>query len=316
MIWCGAPQYQRQCHCRRGARRRACSKENGTQRGTIQTVRSKTVFDGAAGRGRRPCASVAASLCYNFFFLPSIYTFTITEPTNVAAFFFFMLIAILVSNFAARVRTQAVTAIGRLRTTESLYAFSRKLAGTATLDDVLWATAYQTALMLKVRVVLLLPEDGVLTVSGYPPEDELDRADLAAANWTWSNDRPAERGSDTLPGAKRLFLPTGRGLIGVIGTIVDCVERPDLAAGTEELSNALQTVRALDDQARRVDDSSREPVARWYPRLLAGEPSRTPLRRRRDAEGFETVGTVVAERGARHDVPGRRGSSGMERSAA
>src|SRR5471030_789386 len=165
-------------------------------------------------------ASVTASLCYNFFFLPPVYTFTITDPTNVAAFFFFMLIAILVSNVGSRVRTQAVSAIGRVRTTESLYAFSRKLAGTATLDDVLWATAYQTALMLKVRVVLLLPEDGVLTVkAGYPPEDELDKADLAAANWAWGNDRPAGRGSDTLPGAKRLFLPmrTGRGPIGVIG---------------------------------------------------------------------------------------------------
>jgi len=152
--------------------------------------------------------------------LPPVYTFTITDPTNVAAFFFFMLIAILVSNVAARVRTQADTAIGRIRSTEQLYAFSRKLAGTATLDDVLWATAYQTALMLKVRVVLLLPEDGVLTVkAGYPPEDQLDQADLAAANWAWSNDRPAGRGSDTLPGAKRLFLPmrTGRGPIGVIG---------------------------------------------------------------------------------------------------
>ena len=59
-------------------------------------------------------ASVAASLCYNFFFLPPIYTFTITDPTNVAAFFFFMLIAILVSNVAARVRTQADAAIGRV----------------------------------------------------------------------------------------------------------------------------------------------------------------------------------------------------------
>ena len=49
-------------------------------------------------------ASVAASLCYNFFFLPPVYTFTITDPTNVAAFFFFMLIAMLVSNVAARVR--------------------------------------------------------------------------------------------------------------------------------------------------------------------------------------------------------------------
>jgi len=165
-------------------------------------------------------ASVAASLSYNFFFLPPVYTFTITDPINIAAFFFFMLIAILVSNVAARVRTQADTALGRIKTTEQLYAFSRKLAGTATLDDVLWASAYQTALMLKVRVVLLLPEEGLLTVkAGYPPEDQLDQADLAAANWAFSNDRPAGRGADTLPGAKRLFLPmrTGRGLIGVIG---------------------------------------------------------------------------------------------------
>ena len=192
-------------------------------------------------------ASVAASLCYNFFFLPPIYTFTITDPTNIAAFFFFMLIAILVSNVAARVRTQAVSAIGRVRTTESLYAFSRKLAGTATLDDVLWATAYQTALMLKVRVVLLLPEDGVLTVkAGYPPEDQLDKADLAAANWAWGNDRPAGRGSDTLPGAKRLFLPmrTGRGPIGVIG-IDDDRTGPLLTPDQRRLLDALMDQGAL-----------------------------------------------------------------------
>ena len=97
----------------------------------------------------------------------------------------------MVSNVAARVRTQAVTAMGRVRTTESLYAFSRKLAGVGTLDDVLWATAYQTALMLKVRVVLLLPEDGGITVkAGYPPEDKLDQADLAAANWAWRTTGP------------------------------------------------------------------------------------------------------------------------------
>ena len=192
-------------------------------------------------------ASVAASLCYNFFFLPPVYTFTITDPTNVAAFFFFMLIAILVSNVAARVRAQADTAIGRVRTTESLYAFSRKLASTATLDDVLWASAYQTALMLKVRVVLLLPEDGVLTVkAGYPPEDQLDKADLAAANWAWGNDRPAGRGSDTLPGAKRLFLPmrTGRGPIGVIG-IDDDRSGPLLTPDQRRLLDALMDQGAL-----------------------------------------------------------------------
>src|SRR5215510_3239289 len=107
-------------------------------------------------------ASVAASLCYNFFFLPPIYTFTITDPTNVVAFFFFIVMAVIVSNVAARVRSQAVAAMSRARTTESLYVFSRKLAGAGTLDDVLWAAAYQAALMLKVRVDLLLPENGAI----------------------------------------------------------------------------------------------------------------------------------------------------------
>jgi two-component system sensor histidine kinase KdpD len=214
-------------------------------------------------------ASVAASLCYNFFFLPPIHTFTIADPTNVAAFFFFMLIAILVSNLAARVRSQAISAIGRVRTTESLYAFSRKLAGTATLDDVLWATAYQAALMLKVRVVVLLPEDGVITVkAGYPPEDQLDKADLAAANWAWGNDRPAGRGSDTLPGAKRLFLPmrTGRGAIGVIG-IDDDKTGPLLTPDQRRLLDALMDQGALAiervqlvedmDQVKRTVESDR-----------------------------------------------------------
>jgi two-component system, OmpR family, sensor histidine kinase KdpD len=202
-------------------------------------------------------ASVVASLCYNFFFLPPIYTFTITDPTNVAAFFFFMLIALLVSNVAARVRGQATAATERVRNTEHLYSFSRKLAGTATLDDVLWATAYQTALMLKVRVVLLLPEQGRIAVkAGYPPEDELDQADLAAANWAWSNDRPAGRGSDTLPGAKRLFLPmrTGRGPIGVVG-IDDDKTGPLLTPDQRRLLDALMDQGALAiERVRLVED--------------------------------------------------------------
>src|SRR5215510_4730879 len=159
-------------------------------------------------------ASVAASLCYNFFFLPPIYTFTITDPTNIAAFVLFAALSVLVSNLAARGRTKAVAAHDRVRSVESLYGFSRKLSGAGTLDDVLWATAHQIASMLKVRVVLLLPENGSIAVkAGYPPEDTIEEADLAAAKWTWESNRLAGRDSDTLPGAKWLFLPmrTGRG---------------------------------------------------------------------------------------------------------
>ena len=205
-------------------------------------------------------ASVVASLCYNFFFLPPLYTFTIADPTNVLAFFFFIVMAMIVSNVAARVRTQAVTAMARARTTESLYVFSRKLAGVGTLDDVLWATAYQAALMLKVRVVLLLPREGTIAVAaGYPPEDILDEADLAAAKWAWQNNRPAGRGSDTLPGAKRLFLPmrTGRGAIGVVGIDSDKTgplltpdERRLLDALIDQSALAIERVHLVEDMDR------------------------------------------------------------------
>jgi two-component system, OmpR family, sensor histidine kinase KdpD len=205
-------------------------------------------------------ASILASLCYNFFFLPPIYTFTIADPTNIAAFIFFIIMAVVVSNVAARVRTQALAAVQRARTTESLYVFSRKLAGVGTLDDVLWATAYQTALMLNVRVVLLLPEDGAISVkTGYPPEDRLDDADLAAANWAWENNRSAGRGSDTLPGARRLFLPmrTGRGPIGIIGIDSD-KPGPLLTPDQRRLLDALMDQAALAiERVRLVADMDR-----------------------------------------------------------
>src|SRR5262245_10124772 len=205
-------------------------------------------------------ASVASSLCYNFFFLPPIYTFTISDPVNIAAFGFFTLVAIIVSHFAARGRTQTVVAQGRVRTVELLYAFSRKLAGVGTLDDVLWATAYQTALMLNVRVMLLLPEDGSIVVkAGYPPEDQLDEADLAAAKWAWENNRAAGRGSDTLPGARRLFLPmrTGRGVIGIVGIDSD-KSGPLFTPDQRRLLDALIDQGALAiERVRLVEDIER-----------------------------------------------------------
>ena len=205
-------------------------------------------------------ASVASSLCYNYFFLPPIYTFTITDPTNVAAFIFFTIVAIVVSTVAARGRTQAIAATERARVTESLYSFSRKLAGAGTLDDVLWATAYQTALMLKVRVMLLLPENGSIAVkAAYPPEDILDDADLAAAKWAWENDRAAGRGSDTLPGAQRLFLPmrTGRGAVGVMGMDND-KPGPLLTPDQRRLLDALRDQGALAiERVRLVEEMDR-----------------------------------------------------------
>ena len=208
------------------------------------------VLTSAVLHGLRPAlySCILGAFSFNFFFLPPRYTLTINDPESVLALFFFLGVAIIASNLTATVQRQALAARQRARTTEDLYLFSKKLAGTGTLDDVLWATAFQLASMLKVRVVLLLPEDGTIAVkAGYPPDDTLDDADIAAARWAWEHNHAAGRGADTLPGAKRLYVPlrTGRTAVGVIGLDSDRRDRPLLTPEQQRLLDALADQAAL-----------------------------------------------------------------------
>ena len=252
-------------------------------------------------------ASFASVLAYNFFFLPPLYTFTIADPENVVALFFFGLIAVIASNLTARVRAQAIVARQRARTTEELYQFSRKLAGAANLDDLLWATVHQIALMLKVRVVMLLPEDGAVVVrAGYPPEDMLDEADLAAAKWCWEKNHAAGRGSDTLPGAKRLFMPmhTGRGAVGVVGIDRD-EPGPMLTPDQHRLLDALADQAALAiERVNLVEDVDRARLEAETDRLRVGA-AHLDLARPAHAAGVDPgVGDQPAAQDARCDDPG------------
>ncbi len=161
-------------------------------------------------------------MAYNFFFLPPLYTFTIADPNNWLSFAVLLFVAIIAGNLAARVRAQADLAAARAAAIGELYRFTGKLTSIARLDDILWAAAFQISSMLKSNVVILLYDPATkrpVVRAGYPPEDELDAQDLAAAAWSWDHAQPAGRNSQTLPGAKRLFLPmrTGQGLVGVAG---------------------------------------------------------------------------------------------------
>ncbi|ULR42689.1 sensor histidine kinase KdpD [Rhizobium sp. K102] len=231
------------------------------------------VLTSAVLHGLRPAlySCILGALSFNFFFLPPRYTLTISDPESVLAFFFFLGVAVIASNLTATVQRQAAAARQRARTTEDLYLFSKKLAGTGTLDDVLWATAFQLASMLKVRVVLLLPEEGTIAVkAGYPPDDTLDDADIAAARWAWEHNHAAGRGADTLPGAKRLYVPlrTGRTAVGVIGLDSDRPDGPLLTPEQQRLLDALADQAALAiERVQLVADVDRARLAAEADRL-------------------------------------------------
>jgi two-component system, OmpR family, sensor histidine kinase KdpD len=199
------------------------------------------------GLGPSILAAVASMLCYNFFFIPPIYSFTIADPVNVAALFFFLFTALIVSNLTARVRRQAVLAGNRAAITSALYGFSSNLASQAKLDDLLSTSVSQIAASLGADVVMMLPDaKGRLKVaSSFPPGEVIEKADLGAAQWCFEHGRSAGHGSDTLPGAPRVFLPlrTSRGVIGVVG--LGAGRRTDIILTPDE----RRLLDALMDQA-------------------------------------------------------------------
>ncbi len=81
--------------------------------------------------------------------------------------------------------------------------------------------------------------------AGYPPEDTLDEADLAAAQMVLASTAARPGAAPTrCPARKRLFLPmrTGRGAVGVVGIDRD-EPGPLLTPDQRRLLDALATRR-------------------------------------------------------------------------
>lgn len=216
-----------------------------------------------AGLGPALFASVVGALIINFFYLLPTFTFVIHDLESVVALVFFLGAAVLTSNLTARVHRQARVARHRARTTEDLYLFAKRLTVAGTLDDVLWVSVNHIATILQVNSVILLPKGGTVSVSaGFPPDDTLAGSDIAAAHWAWEHNRPAGRGADTLPGAKRLYIPlrTGRMVVGVVG--LDS-ERPGplLSPDQSRIFDALADLAALAiERIQLVEDLERAHV--------------------------------------------------------
>ena len=75
------------------------------------------------------CMSVIAMLAFNYFFLPPVGTFTISDPQNWVALAAFLFTSIMGSQLSARIRKEADDANCRRHEIERLYKFSQKLLG-------------------------------------------------------------------------------------------------------------------------------------------------------------------------------------------
>lgn len=214
-------------------------------------------------------AGLASSLAYNFFFLPPTGTLTVNNPENVVSILVLLGVAVVTSQFAARVRAQADLAQSSARQNAALASFSRQLTAAPDQDVLMQAICAEVGRLLDVRAVLLLPSaDGPTLRAAVPPEDRLEQIERAAAQWAMDNEQPAGRGSATLTASDWLFHPlrTTRGVLGVLGLTRDDAREPVRSDQVPLLMSLLdQASIALDRmeleeaslRARQVDERDR-----------------------------------------------------------
>jgi two-component system sensor histidine kinase KdpD len=239
-------------------------------------------------------ASVLSVLAYDFLFLPPLYSLTVSEPDDVVRLVVFALAGLIVSNLAAYARRQAVSASQRAAMAEDLYRFSRRLTGAATLRDVMDSALPQLRAMLRVPVLIAVPESGGVTI--YPEGQTQDAmaavADTALTgtelahvkSWLQQN---LEAGPDShAPIAARWMLVpmrTGRGKVGIMAIARETVDRlevpkSDALYGTvaDLLAQAVDRINLVEDLNRASRAAEREAL---HAALLASlsHDLRTPL---------------------------------------
>src|SRR5882757_6063469 len=103
--------------------------------------------------------SLAATLTYNYFFLPPVGTFTIADPQNWAALVTFLVTSVLASDLSSRARDQAAEANRRRREVERLYKFSQRLLSAGNPIELLNAIPRHIVEMFEVGAAALFLSD-------------------------------------------------------------------------------------------------------------------------------------------------------------
>lgn len=179
------------------------------------------------GRYTALLAAFLATLCFDFLFIPPILQFTVADIRYLFTFIMFHAVAFVTGTLAGRLRHHAHEARKREIRISALYSLSKNIAGTEGLEKVLTMAAQRIAESADAAVAILLPdESGNLQIKAYSNSQDkitgefLNENELAVATWVYHHGQIAGRGTETLNGAKGLYMPlvSDEQTFGVIAT--------------------------------------------------------------------------------------------------
>ncbi|CAN7349623.1 sensor histidine kinase [Pseudomonas sp. GL-B-26] len=200
------------------------------------------------------CAALSF-LTYDFLFIPPNFSFRIQREEDVLTLLFFLLMAALTGNLAARQRRQLQALRDTQEETTELLDLSRKLTAATDRQAVVSAAAQHLDGWSDLQLCLLNRDGqgGWKVETGGPLE--FSEAERAAADWAWQHDQPAGAGTGTLPFGRWWWWPLSvedgpLALLGVCakeGQTLSGQRRRLLTALSQPLAQALARAQLAED---------------------------------------------------------------------
>jgi len=163
------------------------------------------------GRGPSFFSAFLGVLAFDFFFVPPIFSFTVSDVRHIFVFAVFLLIALVTGTMATKLRSELEKTRHREKRTLALYALSKKIAAESDLQKVLKTITEKIAEAINGEVIILIHDsdaDVLNEVAATPPGSTLpDDKEHAVAHWVLEHGQNAGKGTAILRGAGEAFFP-------------------------------------------------------------------------------------------------------------
>jgi two-component system sensor histidine kinase KdpD len=164
------------------------------------------------GRGPGVLLSFLSVAAFDFFFVPPRLSFAVSDTQYLLTFVVMLLTSLTISQLTSNLRRQARVASLRERRTGAMYAMTRELGGALMTEQIIEIGTRHVGEIFQAKVAILLPDSAEKMrqkVDDPNPQVTLDVAslDLDIAQWVYDQQKPAGRGTDTLPANNALYLP-------------------------------------------------------------------------------------------------------------
>ncbi len=207
------------------------------------------------GFGPGVLATVAGVLAFDFFFVPPRFTFAVADAQYAITFAIMLVVALVISTLAARLRRQVRIARYRERRLGALYHLSRELSAESGAHQLTAAAQREVSAMFGTQVGIYRPheEHGLEPVVSQE-QNPIGSHEMAVAMWVFEHGQLAGAGTDTLPDAAALYIPmiTPQGTAGVLSIVPpggDQLLSPDNRQLLETLAALIGTAVERDELA-------------------------------------------------------------------